>query len=344
MKFEELIKFDSTIVVKSGNPESLDILGISHSDDPLTNTFVFIKGYRFHKNLGRKANETKFPNCGLFIQEDYYHQLKQEDVDQLQVKFNWIATVNDVDQSMCKLSKPYYDELFSELNLQVDGRQMGTAIIDSSAEISQGVFVGEDVIIDANVKILPGCVILPKVRIGKNTILYPNITLYPYTEIGDNCRIHAGTVMGTDGFGYNFFDGEHQKIWHIAGVKIGNNVEIGCNTMIDAGAFTATVIGDGSKIDNDVQISHNVKIDKHVIICGKTGLAGSVEVKDYCGFGAGAGVAPSAIIEQGAQVAARAVVSENTIVKAKEIVAGHPARPLKEWMRSQATLRKLSKK
>ena len=344
MKFEKLSNFDSTIIVKYGNPENLDILGISHSDDPLPDTFIFIKAYRFHKNLGRKSGEKSFLNSGLLIQEDYYLKLKQEELDLLQEKFNWIATVKDVDQSMCKLSKPFYDEMFSELNFQVDGRQMGTAKIDPSAEISQGVFIGEDVSIEENVRILPGCVILPKVKIKKNTILYPNITLYPYTEIGENCRIHAGTVMGTDGFGYNFFDDQHQKIWHLAGVKIGNNVEVGCNTMIDAGAFTATVIGDGSKIDNDVQISHNVKIDKHVIICGKTGLAGSVEVQDYCGFGAGAGVAPSAIIEKGAQVAARAVVSENTIVKSKEIVAGHPARPLKEWMRSQATLRKLSKK
>ncbi len=185
---------------------------------------------------------------------------------------------------------------------------------------------------------------MPNVQIGDGTIIFPNVTLYPFTSIGENCRIHAGTVIGTDGFGYNFFNGEHQKIWHLAGVEIANDVEIGCNTMIDAGAFTPTSIGNGTKIDNAVQLSHNVKVHNHVVICGTTGIAGSVEIEDYCAFGAGAGVAPAAKLGKGSQVAARAVVSENAVVAPGEVMAGHPARPLKDWMRSQATLRRLSKK
>lgn len=344
MKVAQLKEYDSSLNFIKGNPDVIEIIGISHSDAPEENTLVFVKGYRFLKNLGRKSENKSYLSTGLVIQADYFTSLGDSEKDEVLAQFFWVATTEKVDHSMCKLSKPFYDQKFKSLNYQADGRNMGTAKIDPTAEIAQNVFIGEDVEIGADVIIMAGCNILPKVKIGKGTILYPNITIYPYCEVGENCRIHAGTVIGTDGFGYNFFDGKHHKIWHLAGVKIKDEVEIGCNAMLDAGAFTPTEIGNGTKIDNDVQISHNVKVHEHVIICGKTGLAGSVEVHNYCAFGAGAGVAPSAIIEQGAQVAARAVVSENAVVKAGEIVGGHPARPLQDWMRSQATLRKLSKK
>ncbi|MAX65536.1 MAG: UDP-3-O-(3-hydroxymyristoyl)glucosamine N-acyltransferase [Bacteriovoracaceae bacterium] len=342
--FENLKIYDSSLSSVGGDQKRIELRTISHSDDPLDQSLIFIKNKRFYKHIGRRSDKDSFKQTVAVVQEDFWLSLEMSAQDELAERFAFIATTKSVDQSMCLLSKPFYDLLFQDINYQVDGRQMGSAVIDASAQIAQGVFIGENVKIGKDVRILPGCVILPEVEVLDGTVLFPNITIYPYTKIGKNCRIHAGTVIGCDGFGYNFFEGSHHKIWHLGGVVIGDDVEIGCNTMIDAGAFTPTEIGRGSKVDNDVQLSHNVKVAEHVIICGKTGLAGSVEVENYCAFGAGAGVAPSAIIGQGAQVAARAVVSENAIIPPGEIVGGHPARPLKEWMRSQATLRKLSKK
>lgn len=344
MKISELKKIDPSIEVLKGIIDDFDIKGISNSDNPKKHTIVFLKNKKYLNLLGHRSKENFFGESILLVQKSYQDSMGEDDRFKIDKLFSYIGTVQSVDQAMCLLSKPFYDLKFSLLNLQVDGRQLGSSDIHPDAEISQGVFIGENVKIGAGTIIMPGCNILPQVEIGENCLIFPNVTIYPYSQIGDNCRIHAGTVIGADGFGYNFFNGKHQKIWHYSGVVIGNDVEIGCNAMLDAGAFTPTQIGSGTKIDNDVQISHNVKVGEHVIICGKSGLAGSVEVQDYCAFGAGAGVAPSAVIEKGAQVAARAVVSENAVVPAGSVYAGHPARPLKEWLHGHAVLRKLAKK
>lgn len=341
MKVTDLVKYEPSLKFIEGSYQSAEVFDISHVDDPQPETFIFIKKQKFLNDLGRYSEQDQFAQTGLILSQDLEDKV---DKPVLAEKFKWIATVDNVDFAMCRLSKPFYDQKFGTLNYHVDGRQMNSAEVDPDAEIAQGVFIGEGCKIGAGVTIMPGAVIMPKVIIGAGTIIYPNVTIYPYCEIGTNNRIHSGTVIGTDGFGYNFFEGKHQKIWHLAGVKTANEVEIGCNAMLDAGTFAPTYIGEGSKIDNDVQISHNVRVHKHVIICGTTGIAGSVEIFDYCAFGAGAGVAPSAKIMKGAQVAGRAVVSENAIVPEGVVMAGHPARPLKEWLRSQANLRKLDKK
>lgn len=344
MNLKELQAFDSSIELVGSKQLAFDIAGISNAQEPLDETLVYIKGKRFLNNLGEYSKRKSFPKSLGLIQKDYFKKLDKNSLDFLEESFGALGIVESVAKSMCFVSKPFYEQKFSGLNYQADGRTLGTCDIDSDAEIAPGVFIGENVKIGSGTKIMAGCNILPCSTIGENCVVFPNVTLYPYVRVGNRTTIHAGTVIGTDGFGYNFFDGKHQKIWHFSGVQIGDDVEIGSNTMIDAGAFTPTEIGNGTKIDNDVQISHNVKVREHVIICGKTGLAGSVEVKDFCSFGAAAGVAPSAVIGKGAQIAGRAVVSENAIIPPASIYAGHPARPLKEWLKSQATLWKLVKK
>ena len=330
MKLSVLDKIDSSIEILNGNAYEMDFVSISNTDDPQENSIVFLKNKKYLNLLGLRSSHAEFKSCLILVEKNYWDGLSVEVKQNLESKFGFLGTIQRVDHAMCLLSKPFYDHKFSHLNYQVDGRQFDTCEIHPDVEISQNVFIGEGVKIGKGTKILPGCNILPNVEIGENCILYPNITCYPYTTIKNNVRIHAGTVLGTDGFGYNFFDGKHQKVWHFSGVIIHNDVEIGCNSMIDAGAFTPTEIGFGSKIDNDVQISHNVKVREHVIICGKTGLAGSVEAKNYSAFGAGAGVAPAAIIEEGVQIAARAVVSENAVIPKGSVFAGHPARPLRD--------------
>ena len=337
---KELLQIEPSLKIVAGNIDGLSIQTISHFTELVSDSFVFANKPKILKELSEQKEE----RVGLIVEESLWSAQDSELQKKLTKAFMWVGTVDSVDHAMCKLSKPFYDAKFSELNYFVDGRQMGSAQVDPDAEIAQGVFIGSDCKIGPGVKIMPGCVILPNVEIAAGTIIFPNVNIYPYTTIGENCRIHSGTVIGCDGFGYNFFDGHHQKIWHIGGVEIADHVEIGCNTMIDAGTFNPTRIGSHSRVDNDVQISHNVQIHKNVIVCGTTGIAGSVVIEDYCAFGAGAGVAPSAHLEQGVQVAARAAVSANARVKKGETVAGHPARPLREWLKTQATLNRLAKK
>lgn len=340
LTFDELKTIESSLTLIEGKPG--DIHGISHSDAPLDDTFVFIRSKKFLNNIGRRSDRSDFKKSGLVIENSVLNLLEED--SSVKSKFAWIASIDNVSRAMCTLTKPFYDELYQDLNYQVDGRQMGEVEIDPTAQISQSAFVGCGVKIGANVKIMPGVVLMPNVSIDDDTIIFPNVTIYPYCKIGKKCRIHAGTVIGCDGFGYNLIDGEHKKIWHLYGVIIEDEVEIGCNTMIDNGAFIETKIGYRSRIDNDVQVSHNVLIGKNVVVCGKTGLAGSVEVGDYCAFGAQAGAAPGAILGEGVQVAAKSAVSENAVVPPGSVMAGYPARPVKEWLKAQAVVRKLIKK
>lgn len=341
MKIENLVDFDSSFELVHKNPEVVETLGISHLDAPLKDTFIFIASKKFLKNLGRKKPDFDSSKIGVIVQKDFFEE--SEEFQKEIKKYAWVAHVDKVSSAMCFFSKPFYDQKFDALNLYVDGRQMNKVSIDPDAQIAQNVFIGENVEIAADVIIMPGTMIMPNCKIGKGTIIFPNVTLYPFTSIGSGCRIHSGTVIGTDGFGYNFIEGQHTKIWHLYGVEIGNDVEVGANTMIDCGAFQPTRIGNGTKLDNDVQIAHNAQVGNHVILCGKAGVSGSVEVGDYVVFGAGAGAAPGVQIGMGAQIASRATISENSIVAPKEVLAGTPARPLKEWMRGQAKLRRLAK-
>ena len=162
-----------------------------------------------------------------------------------------------------------------------------------------------------------------------------------FSKIGNSCRIHSGTTIGSDGFGYHFKNGEHHKIWHFGGVVIEDNVEIGANCSIDQGTFSPTFIQSGVKIDNLVQIAHNVNVAPGVILCGQVGLAGSSEVGAFSVLGGKAGLADGKKIGQASQVAGAGMVLSDIGEGSK--VGGHPARPLNEWLKGVAFLRRAIK-
>ncbi len=338
MQIDNLKQLDSSLNIIRISNDDLKLEGISPADYPVDKTIVLVRTQRFADKL-EKSFSNNSESILVAVEEKCFNALRNQEWFDKNIKN--LCTVKSVDQSMCLWSEDFFKKKYDHLNYQVDGRQMGTTEIDPSAQISQNVFIGENVTIGKDVIIMPGVVILPEVIIGDNCVINPNVTIYPYTQIGVNTRINASTTIGADGFGYNFIDGEHKKIWHFSGVKIGNNVEIGAGTNIDAGAFTPTEIGDGTKIDNGCQIAHNAKIGKHCILCGKAGIAGSVVLEDYVIFGGGAGAAPGAHLGKGVQMAAYAVASENSKWPAGTKLAGHPARPLSEWLRAQAKLKGL---
>lgn len=244
--------------------------------------------------------------------------------------------------SMSKISKPFFDEKMAHLNSWHDGRQSGEVRVDPTSLIAQGVFLSEGVVIGANVKIHSGVVIGAACEIGEGTEIYPNVTIYPFTKIGKNTRIHAGATIGADGFGYNFDAGIHHKVWHFGGVIIGDNVEIGANSCVDMGTFSPTVIGLGSKIDNHVQVGHNCKLGNGVILCGHVAIGGSTALGDFTVVGGKAGFGNGLTLGKACQVAGGALV--NCDWPDGSVVAGHPARPVKEWLKGVAWLRKESLK
>tara|TARA_B100001971_G_scaffold129103_1_gene118981 strand:- start:14043 stop:15053 length:1011 start_codon:yes stop_codon:yes gene_type:complete len=336
MNFEELNNLLNDNLSQSLNKRDLLFKTIRIPEEAQGEEILFVGDLKYFK----KIQDTSVLESSLCIlNEKFFASLEKN-----QINIPNYLVVKNFESAINKVSKYFYDQVFGELNFQLDGRKLGSAEIHPSADIAEGVFIGEKVKIGKNVKIHPGVVIQPLVTIGDNTEIYPNVSIYPLSEIGSHCRIHSNTTIGADGFGYNFSNGEHLKVWHFGGVEIQDHVEIGGNSCVDIGAFTKTTIGTGTKIDNFCQISHNAKIGKHCVFCGRSGVSGSCRIEDYVVFGAGAGAAPNVYLKTGTQVAACAIISENAIWGPKEVLAGHPAQPLKEYMRTQAKLRILAKK
>ena len=193
--------------------------------------------------------------------------------------------------------------------------------------------LGADVVIHA------GCVIGPRCTIGDRSVLFPNVVLYADTHLGPDCRIHAGAVLGADGFSYVRGPAGPEKMPQRGALRLGARVEVGANTTIDRGALDDTTIGDDCKLDNLVQVGHNVTLGRGVLLAGQAGLAGSVSIGDGAILAGQAGVADHVHIGAGAIVGAQAGVS-NTVAPG-EAVLGTPAMPLRLARRVFAVWRQL---
>jgi UDP-3-O-[3-hydroxymyristoyl] glucosamine N-acyltransferase len=177
------------------------------------------------------------------------------------------------------------------------------------------------------------------VTIGEDCLIGPHVVIYRQTHIGDRVRIHGGSVIGGDGFGYVFHEGRHVKVPQVGNVVIEDDVEIGCNVCIDRATIGSTLIKRGTKIDNLVQIGHNNRIGQHVIITGQGGFSGSVTVGDYAVFGGRAGITDHVTIGERAQVGLCSVVTKS--VAPGETVWGYPARSSSSTKHQLAALARL---
>ena len=202
--------------------------------------------------------------------------------------------------------------------------------------------IGENVVIGNDVTIFQGVSIEAGSTLGDGSIVYPNVVIYDGTRIGRRCIIHAGVVIGSDGYGFAMHEGKHHKIPQIGIVRIEDDVEIGAGTTIDRAALGETVIGEGTKIDNLVMIGHNVKIGKHCLLVSQVGIAGSTELGDHVFVAGQSGFSGHLKIGHRVQVAAKSAVLEDVPDDTK--VMGSPAMPFKEFARRQAALKRLAKK
>jgi UDP-3-O-[3-hydroxymyristoyl] glucosamine N-acyltransferase len=222
------------------------------------------------------------------------------------------------------------------------------AEISASAKLGDGVAIGAFTTIGDDVRIGAGTVIYPNVTIesgsviGEQTVIYPQVSVYYGCIIGDRCIIHSGAVIGSDGYGFATEGGRHHKIPQIGIVRIGDDVEIGAGTTIDRATLGETVIGEGTKIDNLVQIGHNVKVGRHCFLVSQVGIAGSTELGDYVAVAGQSGFAGHLKIGNRVQVAAKSAVLEDVADDTK--VMGIPAVPFREFARREAQLRKLGKR
>ena len=220
-----------------------------------------------------------------------------------------------------------------------------TAVIASDARLAEDVTVGPHVVIESGVAVGQGTYLGAGVylgegaQIGSHCVLHPRVSVYPGAMISNRVILHSGVVVGSDGFGYVFAEGRHEKFPQQGGVVIEDDVEIGSNSTVDRGSLGVTVIGQGSKIDNLVQIAHNVRVGRHCVIAAQTGISGSAEIGDYVVMGGQVGVADHVRIEQGAMIGGQAGIFR--VIRKGTKVWGTPARPLDEFKKVYAQLANL---
>jgi UDP-3-O-[3-hydroxymyristoyl] glucosamine N-acyltransferase len=228
-----------------------------------------------------------------------------------------------------------------------------TVVIHSSVRLAPAVVVEEYSVVGAEAeigdgtRIGAGCAIGRGVKIGRECEIYPRVTIYAGTTIGDRVIVHAGAVLGSDGFGYvrDAKSGRYEKFPQVGRLVIEDDVEIGANTTIDRGALDETRIGRGTKIDNLVHIGHNCRLGQNVVIAAQTGLSGSIVIENDVVLGGQVGIGEHARIEEGVMLGGQGGVLPNKVLRGKGVAFwGTPAQPVREYLKQLAALARLGKK
>ncbi|HWF36899.1 MAG TPA: UDP-3-O-(3-hydroxymyristoyl)glucosamine N-acyltransferase [Candidatus Acidoferrales bacterium] len=211
------------------------------------------------------------------------------------------------------------------------------ALVPKTARLGANVTIGPYVVIEDDVQVGEGTIIDAFCFLGRGSVLgkkcrlHPRVTFYPGARIGDRVEIHSGAVIGGDGFGYVFGEGRQWKFPQIGSVSIGDDVEVGCNTTVDRGSLGETHIASGVKIDNLVQVAHNVQIGEHTVIAAQTGISGSTSLGKRVAVGGQAGIGDHCRVEDEANVGGQAGVVVGKTVRRGQTVWGTPARPLEKF-------------
>jgi UDP-3-O-[3-hydroxymyristoyl] glucosamine N-acyltransferase len=218
-----------------------------------------------------------------------------------------------------------------------------SAAIAAEVSIGPHAVIGESAAVGARTVIGAGVTIGEGSQLGEDCRVFPGVVIYPGVTVGDRALLHAGCVLGCDGFGFVLEEGKYEKFPQIGRVEIGNDVEIGANACVDRGALGATVIGDGAKLDNLVHIGHNCRLGRHVVIAAQTGLSGGVVVEDYVVMGGQVGISEKARIETRAVVGAQCGILPYKVLEAGQTYWGTPSRPHREHLHRLALVNRLPK-
>ncbi|PAF47747.1 UDP-3-O-(3-hydroxymyristoyl)glucosamine N-acyltransferase [Helicobacter sp. 12S02634-8] len=311
--------------------EDFEVLGIAPLDKATPNHISYIDQSKYLSQLSACS-------AGAIL-------LRTEDAKMLPSHIQPIIVPNP-HLAFAQLSRFFAPTEFATASLQnqahIHLQQNPTLSIGDNTTIMPNVFIGSGVCIGENSLLMPGVVIADRVSIGSHCKIFPNVTLYKDTQIGNNVCIHAGSVIGSDGFGYAHTPtGEHIKIEHNGLVVIEDDVEIGANNTIDRAVFGETRIKKGTKIDNLVQIGHNCVIGEHSLLVSQVGLAGSTTTGRNVVFGGQAGTGGHIHIGDFTQIAGRGAVGKNLPPHTKW--GGHPLMELDDWKKFFVTLRRIVK-
>lgn len=308
-----------------GNPD-IEVSNLSKIEEGKPGTLSFLANPKY-------ASYIYETNASIVIVNENFTPEKQVNATLIRVK--------DAYSSFASLLEMYQQSKSKKTGISKQ------ACIDSSAKIEEGVYVGEFVSIgpgtqiEKGVKIYPNTVIGENCKIGAETIIYAGVKIYDDTIIGNECTIHAGVVIGSDGFGFApQEDNNYRKVPQIGNVVIEDHVEIGANTTIDRATLGSTIIRKGVKIDNLIQIAHNVEIGENTVIAAQTGISGSTKIGKNCMIGGQVGIIGHLVIADGVKIAAQSGIGKN-IPEENYIVEGSPAFNVRDYQRSYVHFRRL---
>ncbi|MFO0967447.1 MAG: UDP-3-O-(3-hydroxymyristoyl)glucosamine N-acyltransferase [Gemmataceae bacterium] len=294
----------------------------------------------------RPLGEARAGDITFLEHEKYANQLQASAAAAAVVPVNFTAA----GKSVIQVADPImaFAVIFRHLQKKDEAKPSGidalacvhaTARIGAEPSIHPLAVVGAGTVIGARCRIHSGAVVGANCTLGDDVVLHPNAVLYDDTVLGDRVIVHGNAVLGADGFGYRFQGGRHVKVPQLGHVEVGSDVEIGACTTIDRGAFTATRIGEGSKIDNLVQVAHNCQIGKHNLLVSQMGIAGSSSTGDYVVVAGQVGICDHVHIGAGAMIGAKAGVTKE--VPAGQRMLGAPATPEREQKKILMSLEKL---
>jgi UDP-3-O-[3-hydroxymyristoyl] glucosamine N-acyltransferase len=263
--------------------------------------------------------------------------LQEDDLQQCQVN---ALVVNNPHAAYARIASLLYPRDTSLSGIEQSAQIAESANIHQSAWIGHNAIVGENAQVAAGVQIGPGCVIEHDVHIGKQATILANVTICHDTRIGESALIHPGVVIGSDGFGQADDNGTWVKVPQIGNVIIGRDVEIGANTTIDRGAIEDTIIGDNVKLDNQIQIAHNVQIGAHTVISGCSAIAGSTRIGKHCAIGGAVGIVGHLTIADNVFITAMSLVTKS-IKKPGVYSSGTPLDTNKSWHRNSVRFKQL---
>ena len=258
----------------------------------------------------------------------------------------------DIETTLIKVENAYKSfskllEFYNEVKNNKQGRE-NPCFIAESASIGENeyigafTYIGENVVLGNNVKIYPNSYVGDNTKIGDNTTIFAGVKIYSETEIGVNCKIHSGTVIGADGFGFAPTEtGEYKAVPQIGNVIIEDNVDIGSNSTIDRATLGSTIIRKGVKLDNQIQIAHNVEVGRNTVIASQTGIAGSTKVGESCIIGGQVGFAGHLLIGNNVKIQGQSGITKS--IKDNDVVQGTPAFGYSDYNKSYVHFKNLPK-
>ncbi|MFV0247512.1 MAG: UDP-3-O-(3-hydroxymyristoyl)glucosamine N-acyltransferase [Tenacibaculum sp.] len=291
-----------------GNPEA-EVLKLSKIEEGSTGSLTFLSNPKYTPFIYNTKASVTIVNKGLVLEK--------------KVKTTLIK-VDDAYKSFSKLLEFYCSVKGNKTGRESPCFISKSAKIGSDEYIGAFSYIGENVNIGNNVKIYPNSYIGDNVSIADNCILFAGVKIYSETQVGSNCEIHSGSVIGADGFGFTPDEkGKYNAIPQIGNVIVENNVDIGSNCTIDRATLGSTIIREGVKLDNQIQIAHNVEIGKHTVIASQTGIAGSTKIGEHCKIGGQVGIVGHITIGNYVQIQAQSGVGKS--LKDNAVVQGTPA-------------------